>query len=255
MQHLSHTRNLPTGRTFLLSRYPSSSALAPTGLEHLVIYTSKGHEDIMSRKLAQGRQLREMDPYDIYFTHARVRPVFTGCNKQIQQTLDEIVRGETKLEDIPYITVIENFEEAPAAPDTFGKKGKGGGKGGAKKGGRRKRGDSSSEEEEDEAPRGGKKKTVAGGGKGGELVPYYFSLNNRRLFLFKTLRDMGLIEKVQVQVKPALEREKTKYTRDRCVLRAKLMGAGAKLDAGDGEAEDADEDGAGRPADERMDED
>lgn len=210
----------------------------------------------MSRKLAQGRQLREMDPYDIYFTHARVRPVFTGCNKQIQQTLDEIVRGETKLEDIPYITVIENFEEAPVAPDMFGKKGgKGGGKGGAKKGGRRKRGDSSSEDEEEEVPRGGKKKTAGGGGgKGsGELVPYYFSLNNRRLFLFKTLRDMGVIKKVQVQVKPALEREKTKYTRDRCVLRAKLMGAGAKLEAG--EADDAEEDGVDRPADEKMDED
>lgn len=219
----------------------------------------------MSRKLAQGRQLREMDPYDIYFTHARVRPVFTGCNKMIQQTLDEIVRGETKIEDIPYITVIENFEEAPAAPDTFGsKKGGKGGKGGAKKGGRRKRGDSSSEDEEDE-PRGGKKKTAGGkggGGGGGELVPYYFSLNNRRLFLFKTLRDMGVIEKVQVQVKPALEREKTKYTRDRCVLKAKLMGAGTKLEAGDGEAEDADADGADAqlPAaenagEEKMDED
>lgn len=209
----------------------------------------------MSRKLAQGRQLREMDPYDIYFTHARVRPVFTGCNKLIQQTLDEIVHGETKLEDIPYITVIENFEEAPAAPDTFGKK-KGGGKGAAKKGARRKRGDSSDSEEEEEAPRGGKKKTGGGGGAKGELVPYYFSLNNRRLFLFKTLKDMGVIDKVQVQVKPALEREKTKYTRDRCVLRAKLMGAGAKLDAGE-EAEDADGDGPdGRPpADEKMEED
>lgn len=203
-----------------------------------------------------------MDPNDIYFTHARVRPVFTGCNKQIQQTLDEILRGETKIEDIPYITVIENFEEAPAAPSDFGsKKGKGGSKGGAKKG-RRKRGDSSSEDEDDE-PRGGKKKTAGGGKAGGtgELVPYYFSLNNRRLFLFKTLREMGVIDKVQVQVKPALEREKTKYTRDRCVLKAKLMGAGSKLEAGDGEAEDADgTDGADdRPSKEdlgqKMDED
>lgn len=231
----------------------------------------------MSRKLAQGRQLRAMDPATIYFTHARVRPVFTGCNKQIQQTLDEILRGETKIEDIPYITVIENFEEAPAPEPLSGKKGKGGGgKGGAKKG-RRKRGDSSgSEDEDDEAPRGGKKKTAGGkgagagggGAGGGELVPYYFSLNNRRLFLFKTLRDMGVIDQVQVQVKPALEREKTKYTRDRCVLKAKLMGAGAKLEAGDagegGEAEDADADAggagverraAGAAGDERMDED
>lgn len=205
----------------------------------------------MSRKLAQGRQLREMDPSTIYFTHARVRPVFTGCNKMIQQTLDEILRGETKIEDIPYITVIENFEEAPAAPDTFGAK-KGGKASGGKKGGRRKRGDSSSDEEEP-APRGAKKRTTGGGG-GADIVPYYFSLNNRRLFLFKTLKDMGVIDTIQVQVKPALDREKVKYTRDRCVLKAKLMGAGTKLASGeDGDGGEEGTDGGG--AEERMDQD
>ncbi|BEI92475.1 uncharacterized protein CcaverHIS019_0501030 [Cutaneotrichosporon cavernicola] len=147
----------------------------------------------MSRKTATGRVLRDMDPDTIYFTHARVRPVFTGCNKRIQDTLDEIVAGTTKVTDIPYITVIENFER-PAGED------------------------SDAEEEED----GRKRKKGGGGRKGkgakkevGEATPFYFSLNNRRLFLFKTLKQRGLIDTVAVQVKPALERERTKYTRER----------------------------------------
>ncbi|GMK56114.1 hypothetical protein CspeluHIS016_0211700 [Cutaneotrichosporon spelunceum] len=149
----------------------------------------------MSRKTAAGRVLREMDPDTIYFTHARVRPVFTGCNKRIQDTLDEIVAGTTKITDIPYITVIENFERPPGE-------------------------DSDAEEEEEEE--GGRKRRKGGGGRKGkakkevgEATPFYFSLNNRRLFLFKTLKERGLLDTVTVQVKPALERERTKYTRDR----------------------------------------
>jgi hypothetical protein len=178
----------------------------------------------MSRKTAAGRVLREMDPDTIYFTHARVRPVFTGCNKRIQETLDEIVAGTTKITDIPYITVIENFERPPG------------------------------EDEDDEEEEDGRKRKKGGGGRApkgkgkkqvvAEPAPFYFSLNNRRLFLFKTLKERGIIDTVMVQVKPALERERTKYTRERCVLRAKLMGAGTKLEGEEGEDED----------DEKMDE-
>lgn len=204
----------------------------------------------MSRKTASGRVLREMDPDIIYFTHARVRPVFTGCNKRIQETLDEILSGQTKISDIPYITVIENFE-APASADVSEeddeedgrkrKKGGAGAGGGGAKGGKK-------------GP-GGKGK--GGKGKGGgaateEPAPFYFSLNNRRLFLFKTLKERGVIDTVMVQVKPALERERAKYTRDRCVLRAKLMGAGAKL--GGAEGEDGEGEGEDGEEDEKMDE-
>lgn len=202
----------------------------------------------MSRKTASGRVLREMDPDIIYFTHARVRPVFTGCNKRIQETLDEIVSGQTKISDIPYITVIENFE-APASAsadaseeeeEDGGRKRKKGGAGGGKKG------------------PGGKGKGAKGKGAAAaeEPAPFYFSLNNRRLFLFKTLKERGLIDTVMVQVKPALERERAKYTRDRCVLRAKLMGAGAKL-GGDEEGEGEGEEGSGEEGEEggeKMDE-
>jgi len=184
------------------------------------------------RKTATNRQLTEMDPDIIYFTHARVRPVFTGCNKRIMETLEEIESGVTRVEDIPYITVIENFEVAPeSAAEKGGKSGGGKGKGG-KKG--KRRGDSSDDDDGPSPPP--KSKPAAAGA---DAQPFYFSLNNRRLYLFKTLKSRGIIDKVPVQVKPALERERVKYTRDRCVLRAKLMGAGQKpVGAQDEEGDD-----------------
>lgn len=112
-----------------------------------------------------GRGLITLSPERIYFTHSRVRPQFTGCNKVIADTLKEIVEGRTRVTDIPMITVIENDGN-------------------------------------------------------------YFSLNNRRLYLFKELLKLGLIpsEGVLCQLKPALEREKERYTPARCSLKAKLMG-------------------------------
>ncbi|TXT12933.1 hypothetical protein VHUM_01334 [Vanrija humicola] len=171
----------------------------------------------MSRKTAAGRTLVHMDPDDIYFTHARIRPVFTGCNKRIEETLEEILSGQTKIEDVPYITVIENFETPAAAP-------------------------ADSDDDDDGERGGGKRKgrgKAAPAAPSAPPAPYYFSLNNRRLYLFKTLKAMGKIDKIAVQVKPALERERTKYTRERCVLRAKIMGAGEKR-VGEGEAEEDD---------------
>lgn len=179
-----------------------------------------------ARKTATNRALQRMDPDEIYFTHARVRPVFTGCNKRIQETLDEIVAGTTTVDDIPYITVIENHEAVVSA-DT---------KKAPKKKGRRRGADDSDSDD-----------NGIGLGRGGETRPFYFSLNNRRLFLFKTLKSMGVVKTIPVQVKPALDREKVKYTRERCVLRAKLMGAGQKPVGADGdeeEDEDVDEDEA-----------
>jgi hypothetical protein len=112
------------------------------------------------------RSIIDIDPEIIYFTHSRVRPFFTGCNKRIEQTLDEIREGVTKISDIPLITVISNDGN-------------------------------------------------------------YFSLNNRRLYLFKTLKKEGLLTReknmIRAQLKPALEKEKTRYLPGRCSLEAKLM--------------------------------
>jgi hypothetical protein len=53
----------------------------------------------------------------------------------------------------------------------------------------------------------------------------YFSLNNRRLYVLRQLRSQGLLtnNSVQVHLKPALEREKKKYTPENCVMEAKIM--------------------------------
>jgi hypothetical protein len=119
-----------------------------------------------SSSSSSSRNIIEIDPEIIYFTHSRVRPFFTGCNKRIEQTLDEIREGITKISDIPLITVISNDGN-------------------------------------------------------------YFSLNNRRLYLFKTLKKEGLLTKeknmIKAHLKPALEREKARYLPSRCSLQAKLM--------------------------------
>ncbi|VBB18986.1 hypothetical protein YASMINEVIRUS_1518 [Yasminevirus sp. GU-2018] len=46
-----------------------------------------------------------IDPDIVYFTHSRFRKQFTGCNKTIDQTLNEIRSGQITVNDIPKITV------------------------------------------------------------------------------------------------------------------------------------------------------
>jgi len=52
---------------------------------------------------------------------------------------------------------------------------------------------------------------------------FYFSLNNRRLFVLKALREKGIIDTVRVRMKPALQRERERYTKCRCSLKATIM--------------------------------
>ena len=58
---------------------------------------------------------------------------------------------------------------------------------------------------------------------------FYFSLNNRRLFVLKALRDAGhlipLNNIVKVRVKAPLPREIERYTIERCCLQARIMNA------------------------------
>jgi hypothetical protein len=137
---------------------------------------------------SNSRSTIEIDPDLIYFTHSRVRPFFTGCNKRIEQTFEEIVNGETKLSDLPLITVIYNEDS-------------------------------------------------------------YFSLNNRRLFLFKKLKREGKLpgNKIMAQLKMPLEREKSRYIPSRCSLQAKLMRehtpkSGEEKEGEEGNDEDVDDD-------------
>jgi hypothetical protein len=61
-----------------------------------------------SSSSSHSRSIINIDPSQVYFTHARIRPVFTGCNKRIEETLQEIIDGRTNIKDIPKITVLNN---------------------------------------------------------------------------------------------------------------------------------------------------
>lgn len=122
--------------------------------------------------VTHGKSIIRINPAIVYFTHSRVRPFFTGCNKRIEETLEEILSGRTRVDQLPLISVIENDG-------------------------------------------------------------HYFSLNNRRLYLFKELLKLGIlteVEGVMVYLKPALERERLRYVPERCSLHAKLMKEPAKKD-------------------------
>lgn len=43
-----------------------------------------------------------LDPTIIYYTHSRIRPVFTGCTTRVLDTLDEIRTGKTKIKGVNY---------------------------------------------------------------------------------------------------------------------------------------------------------
>jgi len=118
----------------------------------------------MSNKKKTDRII-SIDCKDVRFTHSKIRPIFTGCGKRIEETLTEIREGVTMVSDLPLITVIE--------------------------------------------------------GADGLL----FSLNNRRLYVLKQLRQEGLLvdNQVQVRIKPALARELQRYTKERCSLSASIM--------------------------------
>lgn len=53
----------------------------------------------------------------------------------------------------------------------------------------------------------------------------YYSLNNRRLYVFKELKRAGKLPNgtIKVRVKHPLNREKQRYTAERCSLNATLM--------------------------------
>lgn len=56
--------------------------------------------------------------------------------------------------------------------------------------------------------------------------PWYFSLNNRRLWVLKRCREEGLLEnnKIRVRVRPPKSSgEESRYTIENCALEAKLM--------------------------------
>lgn len=50
--------------------------------------------------------LDEIDPAIVYFTHSKIRPVFSGCGRRIQDTIEEITGGLKTVADVPFITIL-----------------------------------------------------------------------------------------------------------------------------------------------------
>ena len=151
----------------------------------------------------RGARFAEVDVAELRFTHARVRPFFSGCGRRLEATLSAILSGELTLDAVPIITVLPN--------------------------------------------------TAADG------TQYYFSLNNRRLWVYKQLHDSGYFDngkKLRVRIKEPLPREKERYTPERCSMTARIMKEGGGGAATEGTAADDSDDekteagaGAGAEAD------
>eukprot|EP00045_Choanoeca_perplexa_P009735 m.95206 g.95206 ORF g.95206 m.95206 type:complete len:263 (-) comp15010_c0_seq25:1496-2284(-) len=111
----------------------------------------------------------DVDPRRIRFAHARIKPMFSGCGRSLEQTLLELQEGTTKVSAIPKITIMVGPIEAET----------------------------------------------------GE--PWYFSLNNRRLYVFKQLRESGFLETVPVRIRDMKVHERERYTVEKCGLNAKFL--------------------------------
>jgi hypothetical protein len=104
-------------------------------------------------------KLIKIDPLIIYFTHSKIRNRFTGCNKLIEETKEEIIKGETKITDIPKIMVYYDGEK-------------------------------------------------------------YYSQNNRRLWLFKSLKNENRLDEIEVRLQYC---DKKKFSNKTMSLTAKMM--------------------------------
>jgi len=128
-----------------------------------------------------------VDPARVRFQHARIRPLFSGCGRGVEDTLEEIRQGKLRPSDLPPIQVLLGPIEA----------------------------------------------------KTGQ--PWYFSLNNRRLYVLKRCREEGLLEPQNNQIyvrvrKPKSEQEACRYTVENCALEAKIMPEKSKPSRGSGGA-------------------
>ena len=111
-----------------------------------------------------------VDPRRIRFQYAKIRPVFSGCGRAVEETLDMIRDGQMKVDDLPMIQVIQGPEED------------------------------------------------------GDF--WYFSLNNRRLWVLKQLREEGALvdDRVQVRVRSfKSDVERQRFSIENCSLNAKVV--------------------------------
>ena len=147
----------------------------------------------------------------IRFMHAKVCPYFSGCGRLIEDTLREIREGKLKASALPRIVVMVNDLVQSA-----GGKGSKSGKNKKRSKGKRRRGRGYDSEDE-EIEEGASERSAD--------QPRYFSLNNRRLYVFKELAKEGLLPPLRVRAR-FLSRESAKqqrkYSAARCSLWAKF---------------------------------
>lgn len=55
---------------------------------------------------AAGFSVIDVDPRRVRYAHSKIKPVFSGCGRTIEQTLQEIRDGKTLPSDLPAITVL-----------------------------------------------------------------------------------------------------------------------------------------------------
>ena len=103
-----------------------------------------------------------LDPSIIRFTHSKIRPMFSGCGRRVEDTLNDLINDDISVLQLPHIAVL----------------------------------------------------TING---------EYYSLNNRRLYVFKELYKQNLISTIPVRYKTATEKEKNRYTPLKCSLTATIM--------------------------------
>lgn len=149
-----------------------------------------------------------VDPARIRFQHSRIRPVFSGCGRSVVGTLEEIRHGRLSPSDLPPILVIVGRPETNEFTATMVGDDDEDDVSGRRSGRRRK-----------QQPRNA---SLAGS------QTWYFSLNNRRLWVLKRCREEGLLvtteNKVLVRVRePKSQQELERYCVENCALEAKIM--------------------------------
>ena len=110
-----------------------------------------------------------IDPLKVRFQHSRIRPIFSGCGRSVEATLEEIRQGKLSPEKLPPIQVIAGV---------------------------------------------------------GDEEGWYFTLNNRRLWVLKRCREEGLLKNNEIRVRvrmPKSAAEAERYSVKNCALEAKFL--------------------------------
>ena len=175
-----------------------------------------------------------VNPSLVFFSYAKIRPVFSGCGRAVAATLADIVAGRLNPHDLPSIAVIRGPRPTTRQAETTAE----------------------GDNEDDDSSRGrraGPKKKRGGrqGLAASKEEAVYFSMNNRRVWVLKRCVEQGLLGgggMVAARLRPdtvalkLLEKGSRTFRLDRCTLTAEFLSEGeaARDDAAE-EALDASE--------------